>query len=59
MVKIIQKNNETRYQCEECDLYYREREWAEKCETWCREYQSCNIEIIQYAIQEPIGDKNS
>ena len=57
MVKVIQKDpsttlgasNKELYQCEECGLHYEDREWAEKCEAWCREHKSCNIEITAHA----------
>ena len=49
MVKELQKNKEKKYQCEECKLYYLNREWAEKCEAWCRAHHSCNLEIIEHA----------
>jgi hypothetical protein len=50
MVKIIQKENKEIYQCEECGFQYAEKEWAEKCEAWCKEHHSCNIEITSHAI---------
>ena len=49
MVKVIQKGNKELYQCEECGPHYEDREWAEKCEAWCREHKSCNIEITAHA----------
>jgi len=49
MVKVSNKNNEELYQCEECGFHYEDREWAEKCEAWCREHKSCNIEITAHA----------
>lgn len=57
MVKVIQKENTSAmlstskelYQCEECGFHYEDREWAEKCEAWCREHKSCNIEITAHA----------
>ena len=39
------------YQCPECGLHYEEKEWAEKCEAWCREHHTCNIEITSHAIE--------
>jgi len=33
-------------------MKYRDREWAEKCEEWCKTHQSCNIEIIAHAVEE-------
>ena len=40
------------YECPECHLKYKEKEWAEKCEAWCKEHQSCNLEIIKHAEQD-------
>lgn len=40
------------HQCPECGLKYKEKEWAEKCEAWCREHKSCNLEIIAHAEKE-------
>lgn len=46
----------TLYQCQECGFLYEDAGWAEKCEDWCREHKSCNLEIIQHAISEKGGD---
>ena len=37
--------------CPECNLEYKDAEWAKKCATWCKEYNSCNLEIIKHAVQ--------
>lgn len=50
MVKIIQQDK-VLYKCEECGLKYTNKEWAEKCEAWCKKYKSCNLEIIDHAIK--------
>ena len=52
MVKEIQKEDKKLYQCEECGFRYEEKEWAEKCESWCKKYKSCNLEITKYAINK-------
>lgn len=44
--------NQKRYQCPICLLEYTEEEWAKKCESWCSQYKSCNIEITKHAIKE-------
>lgn len=65
MVKVAQKENTSAplstgkelYQCEECGFHYKDdstslitgREWAEKCEVWCREHKSCDLEITAHA----------
>ena len=57
MPKVINQNNQTYYQCEECGFKYEEKEWAEKCETWCKERQSCNLEIIEHALKQTSPEK--
>ena len=54
MVKTIQKENKELYQCEECGFHYEDREFAEKCESWCREHKSCNIEITAQAEENKV-----
>ncbi len=36
------------YVCVECGYEYEEEQWAIKCEDWCRETNSCNLEIIKH-----------
>jgi hypothetical protein len=43
--------NNKLFQCPECGLFYEEKEWAKKCEVWCKEHKSCNLEIISNAIE--------
>lgn len=45
---VIQK--EDKWQCEVCGYLYEEKGWAEKCEAWCKEHKSCNLEIIIHGI---------
>ena len=52
MVKTIKKEGTEIYQCEECGFMYAEKTWAEKCEAWCKEHKSCNLDIIQHAITD-------
>lgn len=48
-----QKREEVKlYSCKECGLHYREKTWAYKCEEWCKEHHSCNIEITAHAEQK-------
>lgn len=37
------------YRCPECGYLYREKSWANKCEAWCKEYRSCNLEITKHS----------
>ena len=50
MVKEIKKNEKTLYICEECGFAYDHKEWAQKCQQWCKQHQSCNLEITQHAV---------
>ena len=52
MVKTIKKEDNELYQCEECGFTYKDKEWAEKCEAWCKENHSCNLEITQYSQED-------
>lgn len=38
------------YKCPACGLKYKEQEWAEKCEEWCKKHKSCNLEITKHAL---------
>lgn len=38
------------YQCDECKLFYRKEETAKRCEAWCSEHKSCNLDIIKDAV---------
>ena len=40
-----------KYQCEECAFFYKDKDIAQKCENWCTKHNSCNLEIIKYAIK--------
>ncbi|MBU1017161.1 DUF2933 domain-containing protein [Patescibacteria group bacterium] len=46
------------YKCPECGLEYKEKEWAEKCEAWCRKNKSCNLEITKHAIKNESRTEN-
>lgn len=39
------------FKCPECGLNYKEKKWAERCEKWCKENHSCNLEITKHAIK--------
>lgn len=52
MVNIIKKNKSVYYQCEECRLIYKDKGWADKCEKWCRENRSCNLNIVKHSINK-------
>jgi len=43
------------HRCPVCELHYKNEETARRCEAWCREHKSCNLEIIADAV-ENTGD---
>jgi len=51
MVEEIKKEDKTYYACPICKFKYEEKVWAEKCQNWCKEHHSCNIEITKHAVQ--------
>jgi hypothetical protein len=44
------KENVQLYKCPECRLNYKEKEWMNKCEAWCKEHHSCNLEITRFQM---------
>jgi len=51
MVIEIEKNDKKYYQCESCGFYYEDKELAQKCEDFCKEHNSCSLEITKHAVQ--------
>ena len=47
------------YRCPECGLNYKDKKWAEKCEAWCRDRHSCNIEITTHSEQYNYDEKRN
>jgi len=52
MGKTINHKHQVVYTCEECKMKYHDEETAKKCEKWCRENKSCNLDIIKHAIKQ-------
>ncbi|MEM4255224.1 MAG: hypothetical protein QXR53_02750 [Candidatus Norongarragalinales archaeon] len=50
MVRKESLKGKTLFYCEECGLAYEEEAIAEKCQAWCSEHKSCNLEIIKHAV---------
>ena len=46
---MVEVDSKGLFVCGECKLKYLERAIAEKCEKWCSEHKSCNLEIIRKA----------
>ena len=38
------------YICEECNFAYKEKEFAKKCEEFCKKHHSCNTEVTKHSI---------
>lgn len=51
MVKETEKNGKKYFVCGECNFAYEGKDLAKKCENWCREHHSCNVEITKHAVQ--------
>ncbi len=45
--------NKNLHQCPECGLQYEDKNWKDKCEAWCKKHHSCNLEIIEHAVENP------
>jgi len=48
---MMVKEVNSKFQCEECELFFKDKEWAEKCEKWCSENKSCNLDIMKHAVK--------
>ncbi len=54
-------SSEDFFQCPECGLHYLDQQMAKKCETFCREFQGCNLDITQHSIERKklVGNSQS
>ncbi|MFC2067990.1 hypothetical protein ACFLTP_03145 [Chloroflexota bacterium] len=51
MVKEIKQGAKTLYKCDVCGLAYEEKEWAEKCQSWCETHEgTCNVEYVLHSV---------
>ena len=50
MVKEEIINGIVYFMCEACNMYYKTKEPAQKCENFCKKYRSCSIEITRHAV---------
>jgi len=51
MVRVQMMNGRKFFICEACNMYYLEREWAEKCEKSCIEKKCCDTEVMKHSIE--------
>lgn len=54
-----QKYTPALYQCKECNLHYSDEATAKACETWCKQYKSCNLEITKQSVEHQQGQKQT
>lgn len=50
MVTELLKNNKKFYICDACGFACEQKEQAQKCQRWCEEHNSCNLELTKYAV---------
>ncbi len=46
------------FQCGVCKLHYRNKDDADKCEKWCSQNNSCNLEIARNSIEASENKKS-
>ena len=51
-----QKDDKILYQCKECGFHYADKNIAEKCEKWCEEHKTCNVEITKNAEENLVSN---
>jgi len=51
MVKEKAVEDSLYYQCENCGFFYKSGNIAKECEKWCKEHNSCNLEITRNAVK--------
>lgn len=39
------------HRCAECGYHYANKQWAERCEAWCKANNSCNLDITSHAVE--------
>ena len=42
------------YVCPECGLGYKDKNWRNECELWCKKTKSCNLDINEHSIQKSV-----
>ncbi len=46
------------YQCPECKLHYENEQVAKQCEAYCKEHQSCNMDITRLSEERKSVNQN-
>lgn len=39
------------FECQVCGLHYLDEPTAKKCQAWCNEHQSCNMDIAKLSVE--------
>jgi hypothetical protein len=50
MVKQVEINGNVYHVCDFCNCAYAEKEYAEQCQEWCKEYHRCNMKIMKHRV---------
>ncbi|MDD1676475.1 MAG: hypothetical protein LUQ40_01920 [Methanomicrobiales archaeon] len=50
MVSKVLRDGLSVYVCDRCRHGYHDAVTAERCETWCRTHQKCNVSITEKAV---------
>ncbi|MEK7616217.1 MAG: hypothetical protein AAB420_03365 [Patescibacteria group bacterium] len=54
MCETCNVDDHATHSCGDCGMQYAEKQWAEKCEAWCKEHHTCNLKIIQHAVESEV-----
>ncbi|HIG32907.1 MAG TPA: hypothetical protein EYQ09_05680 [Flavobacteriales bacterium] len=44
-------SEKTTYKCTICEMSFEEKDRSDKCQDWCENHHSCNVEIISHSIK--------
>lgn len=44
-------NKQEVYRCSECGLHYEDEVVADQCAAWCKERNSCNMDITKLSVE--------
>ena len=54
--KINQSSDPILYECSICDLHFESKELATNCVEWCKNNDTCNLEIARQSIEARKGN---
>lgn len=47
---LLSTTSQKRFMCSICGMQYLDESIAKRCQAWCSEHHSCNLDIIKYAV---------